>query len=976
MAKLAAAAVAILSLFLGAEALGAESALAAPCEANPIVCENEKPGNPPSEWDVEGAGDPSIQGFATDISVNRGESVHFKIKTNSTAYHLDIYRMGYYGGDGARKVATAQPSASLPQSQPACDEEASTGLIDCGNWAESASWEVPAEAVSGIYFAKLVRTDQPSEGSHILFIVRDDESHSDLLFQTSDTTWEAYNRYGGSSLYTGGPGSSDVEGGSGTNPGRAYKVSYNRPLTVRGTTPEDDPFNAEYPMVRWLERNGYDVSYFTGVDADRRGAEIQNHKVYMSVGHDEYWSAQQRANVEAAREAGVSLAFFSGNEIFWKTRWENSIDGSGTDHRTLVCYKETHANAKIDPEPNVWTGTWRDPRFSPPADGGKPENALSGQLFMVDEGTASIQVPAAEGKLRLWRNTSVASLKPGETATLGEDTLGYEWDEDVDNGFRPAGLMDLSSTTTEVPEKLLDYGSTYGPGTATHHLTLYRAPSGALVFGAGTVQWSWGLDGEHDRGTTTPDPRMQQATVNLLADMGAQPGSLQEDLVPATQSTDTTPPTTTITSPLEGENVQSGSPVTITGNASDQSGETPGGQVGGVEVSVDGGGTWHPAVGRESWSYSWTPASIGSTTIKARAVDDSGNLESPGAQVGVNVFQRPCPCSIWNNSVSAPQDPDPNAIELGVKFRSDTSGFITGLRFYKPAGDTGTHVGRLWSAGGTQLAQATFTGESATGWQEVSFDSPVPIEAGTTYVASYYAPNGHYASISNYFAASGVDNPPVHALKDGQDGPNGIFKYGPSGSLFSNGGPNSFESANYLVDVVFETTLVPDTTPPTIVSRVPDAGATGVASTTNLTATFSEAMSAGTINGTTVELRGPGGASVSALVSYNAAQRKVTIDPVRPLQASTTYTATIKGGANGVTDLAGNPLAADSSWTFTTAAPPPPPPDEGPGGPILVISNAGDPFSRYYAEILRAQGLNEFRVTDLSNVTPERAERL
>ncbi len=912
MAKLAAAAVAIVCLVSGAEALWAGSALAAPCEANPVVCENEKPGNPPSEWDVEGAGDPSIQGFASDISVNHGETVDFKIKTDSTAYHLDIYRMGYYGGDGARRVDTVQPSASLPQSQPACDEEASSGLIDCGNWAESASWQVPADAVSGIYFAKLVRTDQPSEGSHILFIVRDDESHSALLFQTSDTTWEAYNRYGGNSLYTGGPGASDVEAGPGSAPGRAYKVSYNRPLTVRGTTPEDDPFNAEYPMVRWLERNGYDVSYFTGVDADRRGAEILNHKVYMSVGHDEYWSAQQRANVEAAREAGVSLAFLSGNEIFWKTRWENSIDGSGTDHRTLVSYKETHANAKIDPEPNVWTGTWRDPRFSPPADGGRPENALSGQLFIVDAGTTSIQVPAAEGRLRLWRNTSVASLKPGETATLGEDTLGYEWDENVDNGFRPAGLMDLSSTTTEVPEKLLDYGSTYGPGTATHHLTLYRAPSGALVFGAGTVQWSWGLDGEHDRGTTTPDPRMQQATVNLLADMGAQPGSLQEDLVPATQTTDTTPPTTTITSPLGGENVQSGSPVTITGNASDQSGETAGGQVGGVEVSVDGGGTWHPAVGRENWSYSWTPTSIGSSTIKVRAVDDSGNLESPGAQVSVNVFQRPCPCSIWNNSVSAPQDQDPNAIELGVKFRSDTSGFITGVRFYKPAGDTGTHVGRLWSAGGTQLAQATFTGESATGWQEVSFDSPVPIEANTTYIASYYSPNGHYASISNYFATSGVDNPPVHALKDGQDGPNGIFKYGPSGSLFSSGGPNSFESANYLVDVVFETTLVPDTTPPTVVSRVPGAGATGVAGTTNLTATFSEAMSAGTINGTTVELRGPGGASVSALVSYNAAQRKVTIDPVRPLQASTTYTATIKGGANGVTDLAGNPLAADS----------------------------------------------------------------
>ena len=104
-------------------------------------------------------------------------------------------------------------------------------------------------------------------------------------------------------------------------------------------------------MVRWLERNGYDVSYFTGVDADRRGAEILEHKAFLSVGHDEYWSGGQRANVEAARDAGVNLAFFSGNEIFWKTRWENSIDGSNTDHRTLVSYKETHANAKIDPDP-------------------------------------------------------------------------------------------------------------------------------------------------------------------------------------------------------------------------------------------------------------------------------------------------------------------------------------------------------------------------------------------------------------------------------------------------------------------------------------------------------------------------------------------------------------------------------------------------------------------------------------------------
>ena len=143
---------------------------------------------------------------------------------------------------------------------------------------------------------------------------------------------------------------------------------------------------------------------------------LLNHRVFLSVGHDEYWSGNQRANVEAARNSGVNLAFFSGNEIFWKTRWENSIDASGTPYRTLVTYKETHANAVIDPaDPPTWTGTWRDPRFSPPADGGRPENALAGTIFMAnDSGTDfAMTVPEADGKMRLWRNTSIATLGSG-----------------------------------------------------------------------------------------------------------------------------------------------------------------------------------------------------------------------------------------------------------------------------------------------------------------------------------------------------------------------------------------------------------------------------------------------------------------------------------------------------------------------------------------------------------------------------------
>src|SRR4030095_7624377 len=144
---------------------------------------------------------------------------------------------------------------------------------------------------------------------------------------------------------------------------------------------------------------------------------------------------------------------------------------------------------------------------------------------------------------------------------------------------------------------LQDFGSTYGSGTATHSLTLYRHSSGALVFGAGTIQWSWGLDSNHDRGSAAADVRMQQATVNLFADMGVQPATLQAGLSAATASADTVAPLSTITAPTAGANITPGSTVTITGTATDSGG----GLIAGVEVSVDGGVTWHVAVGTANW---------------------------------------------------------------------------------------------------------------------------------------------------------------------------------------------------------------------------------------------------------------------------------------------------------------------------------------------------------------------------------------
>ncbi len=774
--------------------------------ANPIVAENCLTGNPSSQWDInypDLAGDPTIQGFATDISVDQGGTIYFKINTPASAYTITIYRVGYYGGMGAREITTVQPSVPLPQTQPACITNTSVGLIDCGNWAVSASWTVPTTATSGIYFAHLVRSDTGGD-SHIVFIVRNDSSHSNIIYQTSDETWQAYNYYGAGSLYSQNTPEWDLNQ-------RSYQVSYNRPVYTRDFQEESDTwlFGAEFAMVQWLEENGYDVTYTTDVDAVRNSSLIENHKIWMDAGHDEYWSGPERAAVQAALNAGVNLAFFSGNEMFWKTRWANSIDGTNTPYRTLVCYKETLAFSQIDPDdPPTWTGTWRDPTFSPPADGGLPENNTTGTLFMVNgtgpdnDGSQQIQVTQADGQMRFWRNTAVAKLGANQTYTAPQGTLGYEWDEDIDNGFRPAGDFRLSTATyTLTSDLLLDYGATYGAGTATHHMMEYRAPSGALVFGAGTINWSWGLDSNHDNpfdfNTPDPDPNMQQATVNLFADMGVQPATLQSGLVSATQSTDTTPPTSTVTYPTAGMTLNTGTAVTVTGTATDAGG----GVVAGVEVSGDGGTTWHPATGRGSWSYVWTPSVTGTSLLMTRAVDDSGNLETPHG-VNLTVAPQTCPCSIWNSS-AAPQTVDSgdgNAIEVGLKFRADSNGYVIGVRFYKAVTNTGTHVGHIWDDNGDLLGTATFSGESSSGWQQVNFSSPIPVVANTVYVVSYYAPSGHYSDDSYFFETSGVDDPPLHALANGVDGTDAVYTYSSTPGAYPT---SSYKASNYWVDVVF-----------------------------------------------------------------------------------------------------------------------------------------------------------------------------
>ncbi|WP_376717287.1 DUF4082 domain-containing protein [Bradyrhizobium sp. 62B] len=852
---------------------------------NPTVLENQKPGTPRSVWEIQPGDNSTLtQGFATAISTNVGGTVQFKINnlTGNPNYRVDVYRLGYYGGDGARLVTSLQHQAGAAVVQPAALRDTSTGLVDAGNWSVTDSWSVPTDAASGVYIANVING---TEIFQIPFIIRNDASHSDIVLQTSDEDWQAYNGWGGANLYFGN--------GPGIN-GAAYAVSYNRPLVTRdgtGTFSEggDSPFTAEIAAIYWLEQNGYDVSYISGIDAATNGSLLLNHKVFMDAGHDEYWTEAQRANVEAAAHAGVNLAFLTGNEIFWKTRLAPSIDGSGTANRTLISYKDTHANALLDPTGQA-TGNYSDPRFgSTPL----PSNQLTGTLFAVNAFRYdTITIPYSMTQLRFWRNTAVAQTASGQTASLVPGLLGVEWDVAPDNGFRPAGLVSVSSSTVNVDGKyLLDYGNTFGAGTATHNLVLHRDPvSGALIFSAGSINWPWALASDHDGPATPVDPNVQQAMVNLFADMGVQPATLQANLVAAIQSTDTTAPTSAITN-LSAASVVEGQSITVTGTAADTAGK-----IAGVEISTDGGTTWHPTnsnvgAANVTWSYTFVTGAQGTYSLKTRAVDDSLNLQTPGT--GTSYTITPSSSLTLFSPTDTPaviSNGDSGAVEVGLKFVPTASGKITGIRFYKASDNTGTHIGDLWTANGTLLASATFSNETASGWQQVDFATPVNVQAGVTYVASYHTNTGHYSSTDFYFID--YDGITKGALTAPGSSLNGVYAYG-SNPTFPNN-VSSVDAANYWVDVVFSDSG--QTSP-----QAHDDGGFTVSQNGVLNIPASTLLANDTNpSGLTFSITSVANAADGS-VSYNSQNQTVTFTPIAGYAgaASFTYTITDTSGQTG-----------------------------------------------------------------------------
>ncbi|QGN32454.1 DUF4082 domain-containing protein [Microlunatus sp. Gsoil 973] len=307
-----------------------------------------------------------------------------------------------------------------------------------------------------------------------------------------------------------------------------------------------------------------------------------------------------------------------------------------------------------------------------------------------------------------------------------------------------------------------------------------------------------------------------------------------------------------------------------------------------------------------------------------------------------------CPCTIFGTRTPGTlADPDTSAVELGVKFRADQDGFVTGIRFYKGSGNTGTHTGSLWNTAGNRLATVTFTGESGSGWQQAEFATPVPVTANTTYVASYYAPAGHYSSDNNFFSSAGTVSSPLTALQDGTDGGNGVYRYGVGGGF-----PNStYQGSNYWVDVVFNSSGV-DTTKPTVTDRQPAAGTTGVPVGASVTATFSEAIQQSSIAFT---LAGP--SAVPATVSYDPDNRRATLTPNAALATSTTYTASLSGAR----DPAGN-VMDPVTWTFTTGA-------TASGCPCTIWPNSATPATASTADDSAVEVGVKFRTSQNGFIT-------
>jgi len=482
---------------------------------NPIVAENQKSANAMS-LTTGNYGDITNQGFATEQSVNVGETINFKV--HGDCLTIDIFRCGYYGGGVYRRVATIPNTATI---QPAATTIPDTnGATTCEGWSVTASWDVPADAVSGMYIA-VVRDAVLNNYSNIIFFVREDARTADIVVKVSDSTWgAAYNPFNtmgdaetiesGADLYGVG-----YLGSIGT---RSTQVSFDRPLITRNKV-VNHPYNYELALISFLEEQGYNVKYVTCYDLDiNRG--IGTPKVLINAGHDEYWSQNMRDNVVALQNAGTHILWMSANDIFWRIRYLNS--------RVIECYKDTMdgpgshiGGTPLDP--TSWTGTWRDTRWA----SRNPESELHGTLFRMNGiYNYNAVIPTNPyGKHPLWRNTAVVSEDTTLPAHIGFEANTYDPPSQMLVGRAATTLININGAYAN------DDGQYYtGNGNLDWAIVVSRyEPTQGVNVSFASMNWIWGLSNDQ-LGQQVENVTTRQATVNLLADVGAAAATLTAGL--------------------------------------------------------------------------------------------------------------------------------------------------------------------------------------------------------------------------------------------------------------------------------------------------------------------------------------------------------------------------------------------------------------------------------------------------------------
>ncbi|HEX5546394.1 MAG TPA: choice-of-anchor D domain-containing protein [Ktedonobacterales bacterium] len=468
--------------------------------SNAIQIENTQPGD--STWDDFSANlsPTALSGYSSPISVNHGQTVNFYVTTTSATLTIDIYRMGWYGGTGARKMERL--GTTFPgQQQPIPNPDPVTGIVVC-NWQVTASLAVPSNWVTGVYLAKL--TGSSGDKSFIFFNVRNDGGHEDFVFQTSVTTYEAYNTYGMTSLYN-----NTVNDPTYHYP-HATKVSFDRPFNPGDSNGAGHFLWYEYPMLRWAEKNGFDMTYTTDIDTDLNTNPLTNHKAFFSVGHDEYWSKAMRDNVQAAINAGVNVGFFGANDVYWQVRFEPNAQG--VPDRVMVGYKDfATINQAPGPDPqwnvnnSIVTTRFRDDPVN------KPELALVGVMFLDENNTP-------DGRPYVVTNASnwVFANTGFVNGTSVPGIVGYEFDNSfTDPSTSPPAQYQQYHTYSPAGLQILSNSLVQGDnGAEIAQSTIYTAASGARIFAAGSIEFSWGLD--NFGGRNTANAGIQQMTANIF----------------------------------------------------------------------------------------------------------------------------------------------------------------------------------------------------------------------------------------------------------------------------------------------------------------------------------------------------------------------------------------------------------------------------------------------------------------------------